>query len=95
VLSILTFKDEAEAIALANNSCYGLAAYAATENLGRAQRLARRLNSGYFAVIGTAAPSGGSISIGSSPVRQSGFGCESGLEGLASYTVSTATYIYA
>ena len=32
VLSTLTFNTEQEAIELANNTCYGLAAYVATEN---------------------------------------------------------------
>ena len=39
VLSVLTFNTEQEAIELANNTSYGLAAYVATENMGRAQRL--------------------------------------------------------
>ena len=93
VLSILTFKDEEEAIKLANNTCYGLIAYAATENLGRAQRLTKKIDTGCLVIVGTSTPSEGSVDIGSSPQRQSGFGCESGLEGLASYTVSTATHL--
>lgn len=93
VLSVLTFEDEAEAVSLANNSCYGLGAYAATENLGRAQRLAQNLNSGHLAIIGSSTPSGGSVQINAEPQRQSGFGCEMGLGGLASYTVSTAVHL--
>lgn len=93
VLSILTFKDEAEAIKIANNTCYGLAAYAATENLGRAQRLAQGINSGYLAIVGSSTLSDGAVEIGSEAHRQSGFGCEMGLAGLASYTVSTAVHL--
>ena len=48
VLSVFTFNDEAEAIAMANDTCYGLAAYAATQHAGRAQRLAQQLNSGFL-----------------------------------------------
>lgn len=94
VLSVLTFQAEEEAIRLANNTCYGLAAYAATENLGRAQRLGRHLNSGYLSIFGASPLSaGGGVDIGSEAHRQSGFGYETGLAGLASYTVSTAVHI--
>lgn len=94
VLSILTFDDEKEAISIANNSCYGLAAYAATQNLGRAQRLAQALNTGYLSIVGSSSLSGGGVDIAPEPQRQSGFGAETGLAGLASYTVSTAVHFY-
>lgn len=89
VLSVLTFKDEAQAIQLANNTCYGLAAYAATENLGRAQRLAQQLKAGHLSIVGTSNFSGDVIELGLEPQKQSGFGHESGMAGLAAYTVST------
>lgn len=90
VLSVITFKDEAEAIQIANNTCYGLAAYAATENLGRAQRLTQRLNAGHLSIVGTSSFSGGSVELGLEPQKQSGFGHESGFAGLTAYTVSTS-----
>lgn len=93
VLSVHGFDDESDAIAIANNTAYGLIAYAATENLGRTQRLAQQIHSGCLVVIGTSTVSDGGIDIGSSPHRQSGFGCESGLEGLASYTLNTTTHL--
>ena len=46
VVTILPFDDEDEAIALANDTAYGLAATAWTNNLGRAHRLAKRLKAG-------------------------------------------------
>lgn len=94
VLSILSFDDEDEAIALANSTRYGLAAYLATENLGRAQRLGQALNTGGLIIIGSSTPSGGNVDIGSEAHRESGFGFETGLAGLESYTVSTAVHSY-
>lgn len=94
VLSIMTFSDEAEAISIANNSCYGLIAYASTENLGRAQRLARDINTGYLAIVGSSTMSEGNVmAIGSEPHRQSGFGSETGMDALASYTVNTTVHL--
>ena len=89
LLSVITFTDEAEAIQLANNTCYGLAAYAATENLGRAQRLARQLKAGHVVVVASSHVSESGVELGGEPQKQSGFGQETGLAGLASYTVST------
>ena len=90
VLSIISFNDEADAIRIANDSCFGLAAFAATENLGIAQRLGRRLNAGQLIVIGSSNPDAGTVAIADEPQQESGFGFEKGLAGLASYTVSTA-----
>ncbi|MDA9091298.1 aldehyde dehydrogenase family protein [Porticoccaceae bacterium] len=94
VLSIFTFKDEAEAIQLANNSCYGLAAYAATTNLSRAYRLTQSLNAGYVFIIGTATPGpGGLANLGAEPHRESGMGTESGLAGLVAYSISSVAHM--
>lgn len=93
VLSIFAFRDEAEAIQLANNSCYGLAAYAATTNLSRAHRLTQSLNAGSVMIIGNAAQLGGLAPLGHEPHRESGMGAESGLPGLAAYTTSSVAYM--
>ena len=94
VLSVFTFKDEAEAIQLANNSCYGLAAYAATTNLNRAHRLTQSLNTGSVYIVGTSTPgSGGLPSLGNEPHRESGMGTESGLAGLIAYSISSVAYM--
>ena len=93
VLSVFTFKSEEDAINLANNSCFGLAAYAATTSLGRAQRLAQQINVGQLIITETSTPSGGDVSLSTEGHKQSGIGFEHGLAGLASYTVSTAVYM--
>jgi len=46
VLTAISFKDEAEAIAIANNIEYGLAGYVWTSDIGRGHRLARELDVG-------------------------------------------------
>lgn len=46
VVSILPFDDDDEAVAMANDSTYGLAATAWTNNLSRAHRLGKRLQAG-------------------------------------------------
>ncbi len=46
VLTAITFKDEAEALAIANDVRYGLAAYLWTADVGRALRIAERVEAG-------------------------------------------------
>jgi aldehyde dehydrogenase (NAD+) len=82
VLSIIRFKDEAEAVAIANNSRYGLAAYLHTRDLSRAHRIADDLDAGWIGVnsfppMTPTAPFGG--------VKSSGFGREGGRAGIEEY----------
>ena len=95
VLSIFTFRDEDEAIALANDTCFGLAAYVATTDIGRSQRLGQRLNAGLIMVLSTSTPQGGGVGPGSEGHKQSGFGQEDKLAGLASYSVSSTMFVMA
>jgi aldehyde dehydrogenase (NAD+) len=46
VIAVTTFETEQEAIALANDSEYGLSSMVFTENLKRAHRTAAKLNTG-------------------------------------------------
>jgi aldehyde dehydrogenase (NAD+) len=83
VLVVQTFKDEAEAVQLANNTPYGLAAGIWTQNLGRAHRVAAQLEAGQIYVNeyqagGVETPLGG--------YKMSGYGREKGIEALHHYT---------
>ena len=81
VLVIIPFKDEAEAVKIANDTPYGLAAYLQTGDLERAQRVALQLRAGAIHVNGAGfnygSPFGG--------FKQSGNGREGGLMGLEDY----------
>jgi succinate-semialdehyde dehydrogenase/glutarate-semialdehyde dehydrogenase len=82
VAALSRFSDEEEAITRANDTEYGLAAYIFTKDLGRAMRVARRVESGMIAinrglVSDPAAPFGG--------VKQSGLGREGGHHGILEF----------
>jgi len=85
VLSVIPFEDEPEAIRIANNTIYGLAAYVWTANLSTALRVAKGVRS--VVLVNAVAPIGeGPGHAGSwEPVGQSGVGTEGGLAGLESY----------
>jgi phenylacetaldehyde dehydrogenase len=82
VVTILPFDDEDEAVALANNSTYGLAATVWTKELGRAHRLAKRLKAGTVG-LNNAFPYDHSMPFGG--YKQSGWGHESGKAGIETY----------
>jgi succinate-semialdehyde dehydrogenase/glutarate-semialdehyde dehydrogenase len=82
VLAIVPFRDEDEAVALANDTEFGLVSYVFTRDLARGQRMIERLATGMMGlnvgvVSNAAAPFGG--------VKQSGLGREGGLEGIHEY----------
>ena len=90
VLSVLSFRDEAEAIALANATEYGLAAGVFTQNLTRAHRVTRQLRAGVvwlntYRAVSPLAPFGG--------YGQSGFGREGGMEAALEYTTSKTVWL--
>ncbi|MGR3540236.1 MAG: aldehyde dehydrogenase family protein [Hasllibacter sp.] len=87
VLVSTTFRTPAEAVQMANDTRYGLAASVWSENVNLALDVAPKLRSGIVWVNGTnmmdaAAPFGG--------VKESGFGREGGAEGLLAYTKDAA-----
>jgi succinate-semialdehyde dehydrogenase/glutarate-semialdehyde dehydrogenase len=82
VAPITTFSDEDKAVQMANDTEYGLVAYAFTTDLGRTIRVSEGLEFGMVGinqgiVSNPAAPFGG--------VKQSGFGREGGPEGIEEY----------
>lgn len=90
VLATTTFSDEEEAIALANDSIYGLAAAVWTTDVKRAHRFARAIQAGTVWVntyhpLDPASPFGG--------YKQSGFGRELGQHALELYTQVKSVWI--
>jgi acyl-CoA reductase-like NAD-dependent aldehyde dehydrogenase len=84
VISIVPFDDEAEAIALANQTNYGLAASVYTTNLDRAVRVARAVRAG---TVGVNAYSEGDVTTPFGGYKESGFGGrDKGLESFEQYT---------
>jgi len=90
VASVIPFEDEAEAVALANDIDYGLAAGVWTEDMRQAHRLADDIRAGtvwinQYRIIAPNVPFGG--------FKDSGIGRESGLEGLKEYYQTKSVYM--
>ncbi|MNR23495.1 Aldehyde dehydrogenase PuuC [compost metagenome] len=89
VLAISVFDTEEEAIALANDHIYGLAASLWSDDLNRAHRVAARLNAGTVSVntvdaLDVTVPFGGG--------KQSGFGRDLSLHAFDKYTQLKTTW---
>ena len=90
VLGIIPFDDDEEAIAIANNSLYGLAAGVWTKDIGRCLKMAKRIEAGTvwintYRVSSYLSPFGG--------YKRSGFGRESGLFAIREYLQEKSVWI--
>lgn len=83
IASVYRAKDEAEMIAAANNTPYGLAAYLYTRDIGRVHRMSEGLD---FGMIGINAPTVGAASTPFGGMKQSGIGREGGKWGVEEFT---------
>jgi betaine-aldehyde dehydrogenase len=81
VLSIITFKDEEDAVRIANGTIYGLAGGVWSKDEEHARRIARRLRAGSIDVNG----GGYSIDVPFGGYKQSGYGREFGRFGLEEF----------
>jgi (Z)-2-((N-methylformamido)methylene)-5-hydroxybutyrolactone dehydrogenase len=90
VLSIIGFENEAEAIRLANDTIYGLAAGVWTKDMGRAIRMSTALKAGTvwvntYRMIGYMMPFGG--------MKNSGIGRESGMESIREFLETKSVWL--
>ncbi len=90
VMSLLAFDTEEQAIAIANNTSYGLGSGLFTQSLSRAHRVASKIRAGIcwvntYRAISPIAPFGG--------YNQSGYGRESGIDSIQDYIRSKTVWI--
>jgi succinate-semialdehyde dehydrogenase/glutarate-semialdehyde dehydrogenase len=86
VVYVLPFKDDEEAISLANDSEYGLSASVISKDLTKAQEVAARIRSGSVNVNDGFAAAFGSVAAPMGGMGESGLGRRHGIEGLMRFT---------
>lgn len=86
VLSLLPFTDESDAIALANDTPFGLAAAVWSRDVGRAMRASRQVRAGQVYINGYGA--GGGVELPFGGFKKSGHGREKGMEALHEFSAT-------
>ena len=92
VLAAMSFDDEAEAIALANGTQYGLMAAVWTENGGRQQRVSKAIKAGQVYI--NAFGAGGGVELPFGGVKRSGHGREKGFLALEEVSATKTVINY-
>jgi len=90
VLAVLPFDDEDEAVRIANNTNYGLAAGVWTSSVSRAHRMSRRLQAGTV-FINTYRAMAPNMPVGG--YKQSGLGRENGIDAILDFTQVKSVWI--
>jgi acyl-CoA reductase-like NAD-dependent aldehyde dehydrogenase len=90
VVAAISFKDEGEAVQIANDSIYGLQANLWTRDITRAHKVARSLRAGTVNINNT---DGGDITAPFGGYKQSGIGRDKSLHALEKYQQIKHTYI--
>ncbi|MFW7344074.1 aldehyde dehydrogenase [Pollutimonas sp. H1-120] len=90
VLSVIKFKDEQDAVSIANDSCYGLGAGVWTSDIGRALRMSEKIQSGTvwvntYRAVSVMSPFGG--------YKHSGLGRENGIDAIREYLQTKSVWI--
>jgi len=90
VLSVIKFRDEQEAVRIANDSCYGLGAGVWTGDMARALRMAEKIQSGTvwvntYRAVSVMSPFGG--------YKHSGLGRENGMDAIREYLQTKSVWI--
>ncbi|MEC9265332.1 MAG: aldehyde dehydrogenase [Alphaproteobacteria bacterium] len=90
ILAVIPFEDEQEAVAIANDTRFGLAAAVWSQNIHRAHRVAHQLRAGTvwinaYRVVSFAAPFGG--------FKESGIGRENGVDSIREFTETKSVFV--